>query len=353
MKKKLVIVICLLGTLVFAGSCANSGKNPSGAAGVTLNPDGTVAEADSKEDVSANAADSASDSSASEYVEEAQKVLSGDVKEEATIDKAIDLYTKAAEEDPSCVDAYLGRAEAYLRKSENSDVFKAATADYQKAEELQPDLGSAYLGEAEVQIRDTNTEEAQAILTAALEKVTDETAKKQIQTRLDEISGDQYADSEGRIRFDTIYDSSSAVLEKIYYDRYVFLCADAAIIKTYDSAGTLTGTSFHLYEDTTDYVYGLIDASGVWSVYIPHFDEDGNMTGMETYLGDSLEGYEMYYKDSSGKEIGVQRYDADKNLLSTVIYDNPLAGNKDPIGVSGTAAYTVSDVHDLVNGIMN
>lgn len=103
---------------------------------------------------------------------------------EGNYEEAIIAFTAAIDIDPKNVDAYLGRASAYISSGETEENLASALADYQSVLELDDARADAYLGMADAYIRQGNYCEALDILQQGMLKAND-TSK--LQDKINEI----------------------------------------------------------------------------------------------------------------------------------------------------------------------
>ena len=103
---------------------------------------------------------------------------------EGNYEEAIIAFTAAIDIDPKNVDAYLGRASAYISSGETEENLASALADYQSVLELDDARADAYLGMADAYIRQGNYREALDILQQGMLKAND-TSK--LQDKINEI----------------------------------------------------------------------------------------------------------------------------------------------------------------------
>lgn len=83
---------------------------------------------------------------------------------EGNYEEAIIAFTAVIEIDPKNIDAYLGRANAYIGSGETEESLAVALADYQTVLELDDTRVDAYLGMADVYIRQGNYSDALDIM---------------------------------------------------------------------------------------------------------------------------------------------------------------------------------------------
>ena len=176
------------------------------------------------------------------------------------------------------------------------------------------------------------------------------TSEDDIQSRIDELMSDTYSDSTGRVRYKTVYGQDGAVASALFYACYQYGEYEPDIIISYNAEGTMLACAFNFYEGTNQYVYGMYTSSDTWNVCIPMWSEDGTMTGIETVYGGSVIAYDMYLYDAEGNMAGCEQYNSSKNLESTVYFDGYSAESVEGggEGVTGTAAYTIEEVYDLL-----
>ncbi|WP_026508658.1 tetratricopeptide repeat protein [Butyrivibrio sp. MC2013] len=286
-----------------------------------------------------------------DYTQEALSILETGHDDE-TLSLAIEAFSNALKEDPDYEDALRGRAEAYMMHSDTVVSLEGAALDYQKYQTLHPDEAYGYLGEAEVYIRDTFKNKALEVLEKGMDAVTDEAEMRSLQDKADELNASaDYSDSLGRARCKEVRLEDGSLYETIYYKRYINGQDSPAVIRTYDADGNEIGTSFSLYEGTDRYVYGFIHTDGAWDVYIPLY-ADGVMTGVSTYYGDNLTGYEVYIRGDNGEELYSQKLDSEGNLIETVSYDNSLDYIHEAAAVTGSPNYSLNEVYDLMKEIL-
>lgn len=176
------------------------------------------------------------------------------------------------------------------------------------------------------------------------------TSEDDIQRRIDELMSDTYSDSTGRVRYKTVYGQDGAVASALFYACYQYGEYEPDIIISYNAEGTMLACAFNFYEGTNHYVYGMYTSSDTWNVCIPMWSEDGTMTGIETIYGGSVIAYDMYLYDAEGNMAGCEQYNSSKNLENTVYFDGYSAESVEGggEGVTGTAAYTIEEVYDLL-----
>ena len=261
--------------------------------------------------------------------------------EEGNYQEAIIAFTKAIEIDPNKTEAYLGRAESYIKNSDDNDSLTLALKDYEKVIELEETNAEGYLGAADVYIRQGEYDKALEILKLGLEKTNND---KRIAEKISELESGNIKDSSGRIMRSTSYDPSGkvtsyreysyegSVIKSSYFDENGKLTAYDVTTKNekglsdryefYDADGTLTSCYVYEYEfDEKGRISKVIDydESGNYLGYsTKEYDNKGNMIKSSNYdENNMLEEYFVYEFDNSGKNSKLSAYDANGNLTHT------------------------------------
>ena len=261
--------------------------------------------------------------------------------EEGNYQEAILAFTKAIEIDPNKTEAYLGRAESYIKNSDDNESLTLALKDYEKVIELEETNPEGYLGIADVYIRQGEYDKALEILKIGLEKTK---GNNKIAEKISELESGNIKDSSGRIMKSTSYDPSGkvtsyrvysyegSVIKSSYYDEKGNLTAYDITTKNekglsdryefYDADGTLTSCYVYEYEfDEKDRISKIIDydESGNYLGYsTKEYDSKGNMIKSSNFdENNMLEEYFIYEFDNSGKNSKLSAYDAKGNLMYT------------------------------------
>lgn len=265
---------------------------------------------------------------------------------EGNYEEAIIAFTAVIEIDPKNIDAYLGRANAYIGSGETKENLAAALADYQSVLELDDTRADAYLGMADVYIRQGEYEKAENILEQGFEKTGDQS----ISDKLAEIKAGTITDSSGKTRRKIGYDATGTLA---WYHTY-----------TYDTQGRQSGvTSFDASGSQTGHVDIQHDSNG--NRLTDYYWNNSGKVGKVTYERDdagkvtrethyTLDGEMSYYniceydgKDNLAKE---NRYNAGGTLLEYYVYTYDLNGNqirKDNFSADGTlSSYETTTYHD-------
>ncbi len=261
--------------------------------------------------------------------------------EEGNYQEAILAFTKAIEIDSNKTEAYLGRAESYIKNGDDNESLTLALKDYEKVIELEETNAEGYLGAADVYIRQGEYEKALEILKLGLEKTNND---KKIAEKISELESGNIKDSSGRIMRSTSYDPSGkvtsyreysyegSVIKSSYFDENGKLTAYDVTTKNekglsdryefYDADGTLTSCYVYEYEfDGKGRISKVIDydESGNYLGYsTKEYDNKGNMIKSSNYdENNMLEEYFVYEFDNSGKNSKLSAYDANGNLTHT------------------------------------
>lgn len=233
----------------------------------------------------------------SEYLDLGAKYLS-----EGSYKEAIIAFTAAIDIDPNNIDAYSGRAEAYIFSGENEENLTTALADYEKILEFNDAAAEAYLGLADIYIRQRDDDSMWDILQIGLEKTN---GNSDISAMLDILEqGGEIYDSQGVIRY-AFVPTTDGKWQKYFYD------SQGRIIEEwgYDSFGER-------------YIYTIYEYSENM-VKQSHYTEDGTMEGYYLiYLNDAgqPERDEYYYEDGTLWEYRIHQYDAQGNEIQLNLY---------------------------------
>ena len=103
---------------------------------------------------------------------------------EGNYEESIIAFTAAIEIDPKRPEAYVGRADAYIRSGETEENITKALKDYQTATDLDETLLEAWLGIADMYLKLGDDDTAIEILKSAIEKVGN---PEQLYNRLDTL----------------------------------------------------------------------------------------------------------------------------------------------------------------------
>ena len=154
---------------------------------------------------------------------------------EGNYEEAIIAFTAVIEIDSKNVDAFLGRASAYIGSGETEENLAAALADYQSVMELDDTRADAYLGMADVYIRQGDYEKAQDILERGYEKTGDQL----ISGKLEEIKAGTITDSSGKTRRKNGYDAAGTLA---WYHTYTYdTQGRQSSVTSFDASGSQTG----------------------------------------------------------------------------------------------------------------
>ena len=119
----------------------------------------------------------------SEKIELGQKYLT-----ELNYSEAVAAFTEVIELDPSNIEAYMGRAKAYVGLKQYDDAKSDYTTVIEKAEELPYTQAQAYAGRAEVNDLTDQTEAAESDYTAAIELLEEDDVAEKENVEIDLIT---------------------------------------------------------------------------------------------------------------------------------------------------------------------
>lgn len=122
---------------------------------------------------------------------------------EDNYEEAIIAFTSVIEIDPKNVDAYLGRAEAYIARGETEEALLLALKDYEKVASIDETLSDAYLGMADVYIRMGDYDKALEIL----QSVPDVAMNDEVAAKIAELEDDNSFDNDPNTEADTVPDT--------------------------------------------------------------------------------------------------------------------------------------------------
>lgn len=265
---------------------------------------------------------------------------------EGNYEEAIIAFTAVIEINPKNVDAFLGRASAYIGSGETEENLAAALADYQSVLELDDTRADAYLGMADVYIRQGDYEKAQRILEQGFEKTGDQS----ISAKLEEIKAGTITDSSGKTRRKSGYDATGTLA---WYHTYSYdTQGRQSSVSSFDASGSQTGHVDIQHDSNgnrlTNYYWNNSGKVGK----ITYERNDVGKVTCETHY--TLDGEMSYYniceydrKDNLAKE---NRYNADGALLDYYVYTYDLNGNevrRDIFSADGTlCSYETTTYHD-------
>lgn len=267
---------------------------------------------------------------------------------EGNYEEAILAFAAAIEIDPKRIDAYLGRAEAYIGAGENETNLAAALADYEKILELDESNAAAWLGLADVYIRQGDFEKALEVLKSALEKCEN---TGEIADKIAEMESGNITDASGKMRRRSAYDGAGNL---IWY--HMFTYGDrgrTASVTSFDGQGNQTGHVDMKYDDQGRPIvnYSWYNETGQVDRMEFDYDEDGQIIERRGYDADNgelsdrhviiyngtgnilredyyyfLDGiehlsyYAIYEYDEQGRRAKEFHYGADNTLLSYFTY---------------------------------
>ncbi len=277
--------------------------------------------------------------------------------QEEDYETAIEDFTAAIKADPDTIDAYLGRAKAYLEQGETEESLASAKSDYEKVLELDEGNVDGTLGMADIYIRESDADAARALLEEALEK-TD--GNEEIADKLAEFDSGQIYDSSRQLRKEAGYDKNGDMLwyHELTYDEegrkasitsydvdgnqsahidFEYLDdgrpknsyrtasssnVDAATLRSgnnpYSFVPGIVLETRHEYNDeensvtTTDY-----NSDGTAGASYKEVHDEVTNNVIETYSYDAdgtLSGYFTFEYDENGGYLGEHCYDGDGNL---------------------------------------
>lgn len=207
---------------------------------------------------------------------------------EGNYEEAIIAFTAVIEIDSKNVDAYLGRASAYISSGETEENLASALADYQSVLELDDARADAYLGMADVYIRQDNYGDALDILQQGMLKAND-TSK--LQDKINEIKESQRYVTVRTMRSD---DGGGPW---------------AYGINEYNLWDELIFATLYNSDDTIDEYWGWeYDDTGHIQKYL-HYDKDKQLVGYAEFEYDAQGNMvrEVDY-DSTGKIMNEHQY---------------------------------------------
>ena len=191
-------------------------------------------------------------------------------------EEAIIAFTAAIDIDPKNVDAYLGRASAYISGGEMEENLASALTDYQSVLEFDDARADAYLGMADVYIRQGNYRDALDILHQGILKANDTSG---LQNKINEIKESQRCVTVRTMRSD---DGGGpwayGINEYNLWDELIF----ATLYNADDTIGEYWGWE---YDDTghiQKYLHYNKDKQLVGYVEF-EYDDQGNMTKEISY----------------------------------------------------------------------
>lgn len=224
-------------------------------------------------------------------------------------EKAIAAFSTAIEIDSRALEAYLGRAAAYLGSGETEENLAAAQADYERVIALDEMNADGYLGLADVLIRMGEYDRAQEVLRDGLEA----TDNEQIREKLEEIESGMIVDESGKVRRRSFYDGNGILGSYVEYTYDAEGRQNSAT--SYDAGGMQTGHVDCVYDERGLEIqgfYGVLSDVNHYEVRMQRseYDDQGRRTRTE-----------QYEKDGTSSGFFAYSYDTDGNMAEETFYE--------------------------------
>lgn len=246
--------------------------------------------------------------------------------EELSYEEAIVAFTKAIEIDPRQVEAYLGRASAYIYSGETEENLTLALDDYDAVLELDESEAEAWLGITDIEIRQGDSDRALENLREALEKSGN---NETIVQKIKEIESGSIFDTSGNIRERRYYGGNGELWFSVRFS--YDMAGKLTEVTSYDATGTQNGHADISYREdgqfSKSYVTNIdmdIDMGGTGGIapVNKEYDEAGNCIKEIKYTQDgfSVKNTTINSYDNAGNRVREEVYKPDGEL--NTIYES-------------------------------